>query len=228
MKTLRLIVGSFVVYFAVAILHACGPTPAHMASTTGSAGHAGSAAAGGMGGAASTMASAGGNSGGHGGAVGTGGMMNPVGDADAEESGSRIKAKRIVGADGSKQFEGWYDTNLKVECSYLMMSDGKLHCIPEYAATIGFSDSACTMPVIGLIIQGCPPPPIAGYISSTLMCGYSYAARTVGPPVSQSMYYSNFGGPCVSSPISSPFTVYATGAELPPSMFVAATVVQDP
>lgn len=135
-----------------------------MATTTGSGGHAGT------GGIAH-----GGNpaSGGHGGNTGNGGtgpnegglmdaLMDPVSDAMAglenPQSGSRLKAKYVMGSDGSKQYtlsaneidaidfppfvggvntrgvqQVWYDSMLMADCVFYTAADGKQRCLPGRA-----------------------------------------------------------------------------------------------
>lgn len=46
-------------------------------------------------------------------------------------SGSRIKARRRVGADGSTEFLGWFDSELMVGCSWETASDDKERCVPS-------------------------------------------------------------------------------------------------
>lgn len=66
------------------------------------------------------------NQGGHGGAGGGA----PGG---GYESGSRLKARTIVGSDGSRSPAGWYDSQLEVECTWRLASDGKQRCMPGIA-----------------------------------------------------------------------------------------------
>lgn len=59
-------------------------------------------------------------------------LTDPVPDAlaDVTTSGSRLKAKWIVGADGSKQFRNWYDSQLGHDCYFNPASDGQTRCLP--------------------------------------------------------------------------------------------------
>jgi hypothetical protein len=100
---------------------------------------------------------------GHGGAHGSGsggseaGIMDALTDPIAEamaglenpQSGTRLKAKYIMGADGSKEYRFttifldvhfvngpnevhpvWYDSVLQADCIFLWSADGKLRCLP--------------------------------------------------------------------------------------------------
>jgi hypothetical protein len=245
MKTIRLILGSIIVYLSVATLHACGTarsmtmgTGGHASSTTSGGGSLAAGGKGGAGGMASSgsMAGSGGKAG-SGGAGGTGGIMNPVGDANAEESGSRLKAKRLVGEDGSKQFAGWYDTSLKVDCYYSLMQDGVKHCIPFTGASVsGFSDAACTVPLGAINVTGCAPGYAVQSANVTPTCADLLAGGTIYHvyPIIQphsGPIYSKSGTTCSlagNGPNLGSATYYDIGPESPPSTFVAGTVVQDP
>jgi hypothetical protein len=80
-------------------------------------------------------------------------LRDPVAEAMAgpenPQSGTRLKAKYIVGADGSKEYQlttifldvhgvsgpnevhpVWYDSMLQADCTFLWSADGKLRCLP--------------------------------------------------------------------------------------------------
>jgi hypothetical protein len=78
-------------------------------------------------------------------------------------SGTRLKAYWQTGADGSKQFAGyWFDSALKVDCSFGLRSDGKQRCMPTspivlFAATpSAFADAGCTVPLVLTSKSTCP------------------------------------------------------------------------
>jgi len=48
----------------------------------------------------------------------------PVAKADDYKSGTRLKVKRSLGADGSSAFAGMHDSLLNVDCSLLPAADG--------------------------------------------------------------------------------------------------------
>ena len=63
----------------------------------------------------------------------------PVGIASADDgndSGSRLKAQRYIGVDGSTQFFGWYDTVLGVPCAFGNASDGTIRCLPTNSVVL--------------------------------------------------------------------------------------------
>jgi len=62
-------------------------------------------------------------------------IVNPVKDAYASTSGSRLKAKFRTGSDGSKEYlEGlWWDSERSEDCtvSPYVMTDGTYRCLPS-------------------------------------------------------------------------------------------------
>lgn len=242
MKALRLFLGSVIVYLLVATLHACNPTmPGSTASGSGghggsflphssSSGHGGSTASAGGKGAGGAVASGGGH-------AGAGGIMNPVPDAEAEESGSRIKAIRIVGADGSKEFAGWYDKQLDTRCGFYMMTDGVIHCVPWYGGITGlYVDASCSVEAVLLPSDPtCAQPKYAIRYDVVTTChafdiraNTVYRAYNIGQKSSSSVFYGKSGTMCLQSVPQPGYDPYVLGAEEPPSSFVAASLVTDP
>ena len=79
------------------------------------------------------------------------GPMGQVGGAgkDAAQDGSRLTARWINGADGSRQFHGdWHDTERDEVCAW-QMHDGDMLCLPRILDANPFNtwtDAACTEP----------------------------------------------------------------------------------
>lgn len=92
-------------------------------------------------------------------------LVRPVGDARAQEagvpvptqqSGDRIKARWLVGDDGSRQFLGWWDSELGTECEWLTADDGAHRCLPVTEVQVDhFSDPGCTVPAALVGGSGC-------------------------------------------------------------------------
>ena len=123
-EIVRLVVGSVAVYVIVAACSANeGNTPSAVKN--------GTAATGGT-----TNANGGTNS--NGGSLLTA-ITNPIPDAAAQAatSGTRLKASYYVGADGSKEFIGLYDSQLGVNCSFYSASDGTSRCMPWETELLG-------------------------------------------------------------------------------------------
>ncbi len=78
-------------------------------------------------------------------------LLDPVPPATAELSGTRLKAKYIQGADGSRVFvPGWFhDAELDVDCKFEMAWDDKLRCLPDVPSyNVVYLDDKCTKPVV--------------------------------------------------------------------------------
>lgn len=94
------------------------------------------------------------------------------------ESGDRLRARYILGADGSKQLTGFYDSEKGVDCVYLpLLASGELRCVPAskvpYFDVINsstrFADANCT--VIAPPVSGCTNEPTPAYLSEGGSCG---------------------------------------------------------
>jgi hypothetical protein len=229
MKTIRVFLSGVAVYFLVAILHACGDSaPAQVAATSSGAG--GEHGTGGAGGAKpSTSIAASGS-----GMGGFGGMMNPVPDADANESGTRLKVKYMAGGDGSKSFFALYDSLLKENCSYVTMTDGTSRCAPtgilELASSKTFLESTCSTQVVLVNPTACGGVP--GYLRGTSdSCNggpYIYKVFPIGAIVPGTIVYYLAGGVCKPQSLYVWQEIRTLGAEMPPSSFVAGTLTIDP
>src|SRR5664280_530267 len=138
-------------------------------------------------------------------AISTGGSLltaitNPVSDAAAQAatSGSRLKANYYVGTDGSKEFIGWHDSQLGVDCSFVLASDGTTRCMPLGTPSavaiinVAFSDSACSQPV-AQVNKGCSAPKY-GYSGGTSVCDRSYVIYQLGSAYTATIYS---GSSCV-------------------------------
>lgn len=213
-EVLRLVVGSVAVYVIVA---ACSANEGIAPSTVKN----GSTATGGA-----TNAD--------GGTSSNGGSLliaitNPVSDAAAQSatSGSRLKANYYVGTDGSKQFISWHDSQLGVDCSFALASDGTTRCMPvEYNALTGiyFSDSACSQ-TLAIINKGCSAPKYAyGGVSSC--SSYSYIIYQPGSAYTGTLY-SGTPSSCSATTSSSSSYGFYSATVVPPSTFVQATVQTD-
>lgn len=229
MKAIKFLLSGVLVYFLVATIHACSAGDSVIFWES----HATASGSGTGGAPIATTAS------GHGGGKSSGGgsVMNPVDDAQAE-SGSRLKARRIVADDGAKDAAGFYDSARKEPCGFVIMSDGQRHCVPlTRAIGIGnnFSDSACTVAVA----SSTPPTPLdctdtlypydAAYVFASGMsgnCGYRFY-QPIQVPEPPAVYFRT-GSSCILVSKQPGLTYFIAGPEIPPSAFVAASIVTDP
>ncbi len=225
MKSIKVLLAGFCVYFLMATLHACGGHgQIDLTSSATSGGHGGAAAS------AAHVAAAG--SGGHAGAGGAG----IIPDAMADESGSRIKIMWVVGADGSKVFDGLYDSQRSESCYWSPYYDSSIRCMPlpgvgQIVATSLYSDSACTTALYGRVSPPCPTPPKYAYTSELLMCVGITSTKIfhVGQSISAPPTVYTMAGSCqLYGPAPSNYEFYELGSQIPASDFASATITTDP
>jgi hypothetical protein len=126
------------------------------------------------------------------GTMGTGGTSG----TDDGQSGSRLKGKYVMGADGSKEYlrataytltdptQGvgptpvhavWYDSMLQDDCTFLDATDSMLHCLPGLPTVAGafgfyvfYLDAQCTQPFVVQVHAGagCLPYTVPKYVQT--------------------------------------------------------------
>jgi hypothetical protein len=89
-------------------------------------------------------------SGGADGEQGPRGAPGPAGQ-DVVVSGDRLRARWYLGQDGARQFAGWYDEKMDLECSFALAGDGVVRCLPmsDVRADVYFKEdleSPCSEP----------------------------------------------------------------------------------
>jgi hypothetical protein len=160
--------------------------------------------------------------------------------AGAASSGSRLKVRYRLGEDGSREPipGGWWDSQLQVECSFQLSSDGIDRCLPLAMMIISgataphYSDATCTHQVLEYF------PPVAG---CAVGFSQSYAAKaddtcstavhvyTIGAALDASAeVFSLVGGVCKSFGMLGPgIGAQPTLDEIPAASFVGATGIHD-
>lgn len=123
-------------------------------------------------------------------AGGAGGMSAGA----AYESGSRLRARWLNGADGSRAFAGWHDSQRDVDCQPMTAWDEKKRCLPStFSAANIFEDAACTYHVAVFAKGSCP----SAYASMSLpesSCGQSkWKVVKIGGPYTYAMYQLSAG-----------------------------------
>lgn len=103
-------------------------------------------------------------------------VVDPVPDADAQEqSGDRLKARWLTTPDGARQFVGWRDTDLGIDCVPRRHEDGSLRCLPLSVAGPAYLMGAdCDQRVSRFLIAGdtsCGTTEAARVTNVTLHCG---------------------------------------------------------
>jgi hypothetical protein len=158
-------------------------------------------------------------------------VVHPIGDAraDVATSGSRLKARYLVGDDGSRQWNyGWFDTQLGVNCSFVLAVDSTTRCLPSSGAGVGtyYGDSGCTQRLAAAAPTACAAPKYATSIDTTApACNFQYKTTvySLDQAFAGATVYIKSGVSCLSTPTPATLSFYVLGAEAPAASFVAAT-----
>lgn len=140
-----------------------------------------------------------------------------------------------LGADGAKYSttdsqSSFYDTQLGVNCSLGLGSDGQRYCLPDqtarlYGVGVFYADSSCSMSVASYLTTCGAAAPKYISASSTTTCGpTTYTFYQLGNPITTVYFLS--GTTCTVVPSTSlpaNYQFVQVGAEVPVSTFVAFT-----
>lgn len=162
---------------------------------------------------------------------GPGGGGEPSDSTTDHTSGSRLRVRYLAGADGSREFIGFFDNQRNENCLFgggsIRASDGAIRCLPSdavsFQATFYFADAACKERLAAALKSECFPKYAAIYSSS--QCPktetiYPVLSSWSGSPV----YYVNASAQCVVYPGSlTSYNLYTVGDEIAPSTFVQAS-----
>lgn len=138
------------------------------------------------------------------------------------ESGTRIKAKTLVGSDGSRNPDGWHDSQLDVDCQWRLANDGSRRCLPVSISTAIYADLDCTQPL--MVQSACNPSNYAMVSDSSSGCDTRYRVYPIGASVTPAVAYMKQGNGCVTTAVPSGGSVFATGPEMVVGEFVAGVV----
>ncbi|HEY1813062.1 MAG TPA: hypothetical protein VGG74_12015 [Kofleriaceae bacterium] len=159
-----------------------------------------------------------GGDGADGGASSGGGGSDQLG---GYQSGTRIKMRELTTPDGARQFEGWYDTQLDVDCAFFVSTDGVTRCLPAAGGEPVYFDAACTMHAVAVTCAQAPT-----YVTfATPVCPQQLesTAYPVEANVSATGGYYLLSGTTCSRLDDASVTTFAVGPALPNSMFQSAT-----
>lgn len=227
---------------------ACGNSDGGNGSGGGSSQAGGGAANGGgggfqgAGGGTTSTGGGGGKATGGGTAQGSGGGTASGGGAGGgtgihrEEltAGTRLKVRSIVGTDGSRFQQNFYDSVLGVVCYFGPASDGTFRCIPQAVVSGGqyYSDSSCTLNVFTAHCSYTAlfGPLVYGSIYNTQTCNGPYDYYKLGGAYSGNLFTKNAtscvaAGTTSDSTRSSTLFFVAAGGVVPPSSFVQGSYV---
>jgi hypothetical protein len=143
-------------------------------------------------------------------------------------SGTRLRARYFAGDDGTRQWNGWYDSERDEECNFtfgnLRASDGTIRCLPLFGSVRlnAYADPMCTQPVAIVYPATTPCTPKYG-IAETETCPTLETVYTVSA-YTPSQVYNKGLDPCGPDPIDlSVYTFYRADTLVPPSAFVEGT-----
>lgn len=158
-------------------------------------------------------------------------------------SGTRLRARWTVSADGRRAFRGWFDTQLAAPCLFGTAADGELRCVPDGALTAAptptgggtFGDAACTRPAIvsgrtapgfHLGFASCAPPE---FIQQFDFSGCNARTRVFrrGDEVPATGLFVR-GTSCVQNFLQPGTAAFLLGEEVPPERLVKAARVVEP
>lgn len=162
-------------------------------------------------------------------------IAHPVPDAKAQSSsGSRLRAKYMNGADGSKQFLGWYDSLRKEDCNFGTASDGSTRCLPAATAypAGSFSDAGCTQVLVGVSKTATCAAAVPKYVATldTTGCSPRFEVRGAGARFTGTDIYAGTPASCTKlagSSVAQSLDLYTPGAILVASDFVQGMTVTE-
>jgi hypothetical protein len=128
--------------------------------------------------------------------------------SDQARSGTRLKVRWLATADGVYYPTGdYYDSGLDTICTRQHFDDAKDYCAPRAEfPTIGYLDSACTIPTIRTIDASQTLPPFVGVVTGSTITTWKTMYRT-GPinetvqgPLTPRPFWIMENGACTSNP----------------------------
>lgn len=175
------------------------------------------------------------------GADGKDGAPGPAGadgapGKDAAGSGTRLKAQRLVAEDGASKVDpyAWFDTTLGIQCAFVRLQDGVLHCAPLLVQAqygLAFSDPQCSKPAYYAYYASCQGSGYAFEAGGPAACPFDpqYAVRKLGAmlPAGTVAHVLN-PVTMACTPAATPGGVFEVGSLVDPTDFVAATIETDP
>lgn len=142
-------------------------------------------------------------------------------------SGTRLKARYVVGDDGSRSPLGFFDTARSEACTFQNAEDGKLRCLPtdDLAAVLPkmFVDSACRIPAA--YTATCPNARYA--IDFTATCPTRMRVFNITPATITAVYSGDPGATCTAS-VKNSGSYFAISGSAAPDQWVAGAVKVDP
>lgn len=153
-------------------------------------------------------------------------------EAGGVKSGTRLRARYTMGADGSREFVGWHDTERHEDCSFRQGDSEKLRCIPTAHPVLDYSDADCTMPVVTLPPQldcdGNPPKYVLA-MDYTEACAPEARLFEMGAAIQTTIdpVYRSTAQGCQQLGAGAMPVFYEVGAEIPMTELVEGRIVME-
>lgn len=156
-------------------------------------------------------------------------IMMPVAEAQAAESGTRLKARWYVAEDGARQFVNWFDSELQRECTFAQAVDGVFRCLPAVPllSTVYFTNASCTARIVldySCAIGSSDTVAIFAPAGDTSCTRYETRHFRIGAPVQPTQVWQRSGATCIETAVAPSGKYYPLGVEIAPSTFVTAQV----
>lgn len=158
-------------------------------------------------------------------------MMNPVDEAQAWISGTRLKVQRWISDDGAQQPVGLFDSQRNEACAFTTAGDGLMRCLPTESTVSWsgayYSDATCSKPV-AVYYATCAQAPLYFKVTDTATCPNKTRVASVGA-VFEGAPYIISGGDCIQSAsalCSDPdyCKVYEIGEDVDPAEFARGSL----
>ena len=141
----------------------------------------------------------------------------------ADVSGTRLRAQYLATADGSRQFQGWFDENLQISCHFDLAEDGRMRCLPlpEALVSSAFLDANCMQALVQVSAASCTDTPLYALKSSAGECGPSTEVYAVGAAQTPTQVFYAASTGCAASTPAPNQKFYTLCAKTDPGTFVA-------
>lgn len=150
--------------------------------------------------------------------------MSPGVDSEPHD-GSRLRGIWWTAADGARQHSGlWRDTELQLDCTFALASDGVMRCLPPAPAVfVGYYRDATCSPERRWFVRvaGCSDVPFG--TSPSDGCPAGTARFELAAAMRPERIWTGSAGACSEAPAPETFDFFTVVREVPPREFVAVT-----
>jgi hypothetical protein len=141
-------------------------------------------------------------------------------------SGTRLRAKVFDFGGGAIEHEGWFDSDLGIDCTVSGVGpDGIERCFPAATGNIVFADAGCTSPLATWNPSSGAAP---AYGSEVKLVGGTFVRRhyPLGAELTGVMYYTGDPTSCQGPYPQATAQIFTAGAELDPATFAAVHAIR--